>query len=318
MYTRLQNAPCPSAIWKKDFNPCPFRISASSVLRIKRIAQSMSKPLPFGRAIIHRATGRIMGPIVPIFAEDWPFVQVPPKEMLWRYLDYSKFEDLVSTSTLYFSRPDRFKDPFEGRLTHADRKVVSESDRVFRQSYRIVDEDATRSAQHDMHRQVVFISCWHRNTHDTREMWDAYTESSDSVVVSTTVNSLLRHMPSSIMQYGVTYMSTDKPRTEFSHNSLFFYKPTEYSFEREYRMLRTPETEETFDPENPADTHRRVPIPFLKVIHRIVIHPAASIKTQAKVHAILRKFYPARQATVSKTKKRAKIAVHLSVRQQLD
>jgi hypothetical protein len=269
----------------------------------------MPTPLPFGRAMIHRATGRIMGPIAPVFAEEWPFVAVSLKETLWRYLDYSKFEDLVSSSTLYFSRPDRFKDPFEGRITHTDPAVVSESDKVFRQSYRLADDAATRSAQHDVHRQVVFISCWHRNTHDTQEMWDEYTKSSDSVVVSTTVNSLIRHMPSSIMQYGVTYMSTDKPRTEFSHNSLFFYKPTKYSFEKEYRLLRTPEAEETFHSENPSDTHRRIPIPFLKVIHRIFIHPAASIETQTKVHAILRKFHPSRLATISKTKKRANHAV---------
>jgi hypothetical protein len=268
----------------------------------------MPTPLPFGRAIIHRATGRVMGPITPIFAEDWPFVSVSPNETLWRYLDYSKFENLVSTSTLYFSRPDRFNDPFEGRLTHTDPAIVSESDRVFRQSYRLADDTSTRSAQHDIYRQLVFISCWHRNTHDTLEMWDAYTESSDSVVVSTTVASLLRYMPTFIMQHGVTYMSTDNPRTEFSHNSLFFYKPTEYSFEREYRLLHPPRAGETFHSKNPADTHRRIPIPFLKVIHRIFIHPAASMETQKKVHSILREFHPGRIATISKIKKRANMA----------
>lgn len=42
--------------------------------------------------------------------EDWPFTEVDPSEILWRYMTWKKFEDLLRTSALYFSRPDRFDD----------------------------------------------------------------------------------------------------------------------------------------------------------------------------------------------------------------
>jgi len=43
--------------------------------------------LPIGRVIIHRATRRMLGPISPIAAEDWPFQIVPDSKILWRYMD---------------------------------------------------------------------------------------------------------------------------------------------------------------------------------------------------------------------------------------
>jgi len=260
----------------------------------------MATPLPFGRAIIHRNSGRIVGPIAPIFAEDWPYRHAANTETLWRYLDFSKFEDLLVTSTLYFSRPDRFKDPFEGRFTQGNQSRPSQSDRIFRQLYRFQEDQGTTSTYHDIHRKVVFISCWHRNTHDTLNMWDAYTDSSDSVVVSTTVAALQAHLPTTIMQHGVTYKPVNEPRTEFSHNSLFFYKPSEYAFEREYRLLRSPAENESFTPDQEADTFRRIPFSLHKVIHRVKIHPAASIQTQRNTHFLLRAHCPHRFATLSK------------------
>jgi len=33
---------------------------------------------------------------------------------VWRYLDFTKFLSLIDSSCLYFTRVDRFDDPFEG------------------------------------------------------------------------------------------------------------------------------------------------------------------------------------------------------------
>lgn len=258
--------------------------------------------MPFGRAIVNRRSGEIVGPVSPIFAEDWPYRYVNPKETLWRYMDFPKFEDLLVTSTLYFSRPDRFDDPFEGRFTEGNENGPSESERIFRQLYRFQEDHKASSSYHDTHRMVVFISCWHRHTHDTLKMWEAYTKSTDSVVVSTTVSALRAHLPKSIMQYGVTYKPLEQPRTEFSHNSLFFYKPSEYSFEREYRLLRPPEENESFTPDQESDSFRRIPIPLDKIIHRVFIHPRASIHTQRRTHSLLRQYCPSKSAALSKIK----------------
>jgi hypothetical protein len=43
---------------------------------------------------------------------EWP----PDDTVIWRYLDFTKFVEMVSSKSLFFSRADKFQDPFEGSL----------------------------------------------------------------------------------------------------------------------------------------------------------------------------------------------------------
>ena len=44
---------------------------------------------------------------------------------IWRYLDFSKYVDVISTSKLFFCRSDHLGDPFEGSCPerHVDRRI---------------------------------------------------------------------------------------------------------------------------------------------------------------------------------------------------
>jgi hypothetical protein len=45
------------------------------------------------------------------------FIQPENEEIkIWRYLYFSKFVSLINNRRLYFSRSDKFDDPFEGSL----------------------------------------------------------------------------------------------------------------------------------------------------------------------------------------------------------
>ena len=142
----------------------------------KKRRESLDGALPFGRAIINRRTGQLVGPIAPIYTEDWPFEDIADHETLWRYLDFFKFDDLLRTSTLYFARPDTFTDPFEGRFSDGNQSQVSKSDEIFRRLYRLNYNENESASYHEIHRKVVFISCWHRNTKESWDMWKAYTD----------------------------------------------------------------------------------------------------------------------------------------------
>jgi hypothetical protein len=249
--------------------------------------------IPIGRAIIHRPTGRIVGPVAPISPEDWPFIVIDDSEILWRYMDWWKFEDLVRSSTLYFSRSDKFTDPFEGRFSPGNATKLSKSDEIFRSLYKIDDSNTRGYAE--LHRKLVFISCWHRNTRESFEMWQAYTSSCESVLITTSAKALRRFLPEKIMKYAVKYAPSDFPRTEFSHNALFYYKPSSYSVEREYRLLRSPDEDEAFYPDNPADWSRRVPIKSKKIVHRVITHPYAAPETKLRVEELLDQYLPSRR-----------------------
>jgi hypothetical protein len=254
----------------------------------------MNDPDPH-RVLIERATGRWVGPPVPIAKEDWPYSMPSPNEVLWRYMDTWKFEELLKSSALYFARCDTFTDPFEGRLSPGNRTAESKSDRAWREAYGWARDALKSASYHDIHRCCVFISCWHRARKENAQMWKEYTERAESVVIATSVHALTRFMPEKIMKSAVKYHDEDFPRTEFSHNSLFFYKPKSYAFECEFRLLRILGENESVLENNPSDRGRIVPIRLKRVVHRIITHPRASSAFKKQIEILLREHLPGKR-----------------------
>ena len=248
-------------------------------MKIERILEQ-----PTHRAIIDRLTGRPIGPAIPIHPDDWLYKYLRLSEQLWRYMDFWKFEDLLQTSSLYFSRPDKFVDPFEGRLSAGNSTKMSVSDAAFHAVYPIAPVGKEFEASQEIMRQCVFVSCWQRNNKESRKMWDAYTSSADSVVIVSSVNSLYRFVPGSIEKFPVKYHSDDSPRTAFDHTALFFYKPQCYSFEREFRMLLAPGEN---GPIGSDEAGRHIPISLKKIVLRVITHPKASMQFKAKIDSIM-------------------------------
>lgn len=249
----------------------------------------MGSERPTHRGVIDRRTGQLVGPAVPIHPDDWPYGEIPFSEALWRYMDFKKFEDLLTRSALYFSRPDKFIDPFEGRFSVGNSTKVSASDAAFHSAYQFPPFDDQLKEAQEIMRHVVFISCWHRSNKESREMWNAYTSGPESVLISTSAKTLYLFIDGQIVRSPVKYHDDDFPRTEFGHTTLFFYKPSRYSFEREFRMLLTPGERESIPMEQVG---RHVSIRLGKIVRRVITHPKASDEFKVKVDHLLTKFLP--------------------------
>lgn len=53
--------------------------------------------------------------------ESHPNLIIPPNEtVLWRYMDFARFIDLLERRVLWFPRADQFDDPLEGTWTDAE------------------------------------------------------------------------------------------------------------------------------------------------------------------------------------------------------
>lgn len=247
--------------------------------------------MPTHRGIFHRVTGRPIGPPVPIYPEDWPYSDISPSEILWRYMDFWKFEDLLTKSALYFSRADLLPgDPLEGRFSPANKSVVSRSDDAFYAAYPISRTLEQAEAQHEVHRHCVFVLCWHRNTKESRKMWNAYTSTTQSIVITSSAKALNRFIPEEIEKSPVKYHNEDFPRTEFNYNTIYFYKPLKYSFENEFRLLRSIGKNESVSFDDPKDFKRYVPISLKAIVHRVITHPNASKDFKLKVDELIGKY----------------------------
>jgi hypothetical protein len=106
-----------------------------------------------------------------------------------------------------------------------------------------------------------------------------YTSGPESVVISTSAKALYHFVRGRIVKSPVKYHADSFPRMELGHTPLFFYKPSGYSFEREFRMLLTPGEHESVRGD---DLGRHVPIRVKKIVRPVVTHPKASKEFKTK------------------------------------
>ena len=121
---------------------------------------------------------------------------------LWRYMDFTKYVSLLSTSGLYFARADTFEDTFEGAKGLKTNKQkwdehylsffktaiknppegyeCDKSDKeIEEQAYKLLLDLETGGAASKKH---TFISCWHENEHESEAMWRLYSSYIENAV----------------------------------------------------------------------------------------------------------------------------------------
>lgn len=81
--------------------------------------------------------------------------------VVWKYLDLSKFLDLLMSKKLFMSRSDKFEDQYEGTFsepTFEEIRKISENNPEFLDIYK-------------SQRKNVVISGWHINEYESFAMW---------------------------------------------------------------------------------------------------------------------------------------------------
>lgn len=107
-----------------------------------------------------------------------PECDVPSDEaVLWRYMDFTKFVDLLATKELYLCRVDLLDDQREGRFTEPEFTRLSQRR----------DDFATST---EKNRPWFFVNCWCGSERESMPMWDLYAGKAYGVAVKTTMKSL--------------------------------------------------------------------------------------------------------------------------------
>lgn len=253
---------------------------------------------PMGRRVmIERATGKIVADAGEFFAEDWQLPPLHPDQPLLKYMDLSKFEDLVRTSTLYLRRSDKFKDPLEGTLSEEGIHGTSRSDQAFAEKIKLAQDYAEQAAYRQIAKGVHFVSCWTINDRPCERMWSEYTKSRESVLIATTAARLHGALPRYVSGGQVRYVAKESPRTEFDGLSLFFYKDESFTFEQEYRLIASFTAID--GPDAPgiqldaeADFFRKVPVNLPLLLGGMEPHPEASPEIVDGIARLLERHLP--------------------------
>lgn len=160
--------------------------------------------------------------------------------VLRRYMDYWKYKELVRHGAIYMSTAEQLHDSDAMEGLHV-RYLVPHTvvgDRLYRTLQAVTADSLTR----------FLISCWCESPDESPQMWEQYTESSDSVVLVTTPYRISRGLryPRYVRLHRMQY--TDEPfpvdcSPGYSDiHATILHKRPEYQHEQEVRLIAEKET----------------------------------------------------------------------------
>ena len=156
-----------------------------------------------------------------------PDIKLPedPDTIIWKYLDLSKFLDLLMSRKLFMSRSDKFEDQYEGTF----------SEPTFEEIRKLSIDNPDFLKFYKTHRERVAISSWHINEYESFAMWQIFTQNSEGLAIQSTIGRLQEslHLENNYKQYigEVNYIDYKKEYIPF--DDMFF----PFLFKRKSRVL---------------------------------------------------------------------------------
>ena len=100
--------------------------------------------------------------------------------IVWKYLDLSKFLDMLLSQQLFMSRSDKFEDQYEGTF----------SEPTFEEIKKIAANKPEFLDYYKSHREKVVISSWHINEYESFAMWQIFTKNNEGLAIQSTIGRL--------------------------------------------------------------------------------------------------------------------------------
>ena len=194
-----------------------------------------------------------------------PDIKLPedPDTIIWKYLDLSKFLDLLMSRKLFMSRSDKFEDQYEGTF----------SEPTFEEIRKLSIDNPDFLKFYKTHRERVAISSWHINEYESFAMWQIFTQNSEGLAIQSTIGRLQEslHLENNYKQYigEVNYIDYKKEYIPFDDMFFpFLFKRKSFQYEREVRVI-------TDVKENKITLNDglKISIDIDKLIENIYIHP---------------------------------------------
>ena len=183
--------------------------------------------------------------------------------VVWKYLDLSKFLDLLMSQKLFMSRSDKFEDQYEGTFsepTYEEIKKLSINNPEFLQYYK-------------SHREKVAVSSWHINEYESFAMWQIFTQNSEGLAIQSTIGRLQKAVipEQKYDQYigEVNYIDYKKEYIPFDDMFFpFLFKRKSFQYEREVRIIS-----DVTQSNIKLNDGLKINVDINQLIEKIYIHP---------------------------------------------
>lgn len=196
---------------------------------------------------------------------DNPNIKLPDDSdtIVWKYLDLSKFLDLLLSQKLFMSRSDKFEDQYEGTF----------SEPTFEEIKKLATDNPDFLNFYKTHREKVAISSWHINEYESFAMWQIFTQNSEGLAIQSTIGRLQKALrpETNINQYigEVNYIDYKKEYIPFDDMFFpFLFKRKSFQYEREVRIIS-----DISDSKIKINDGLKINVDISELIEKIYIHP---------------------------------------------
>ena len=156
--------------------------------------------------------------------------QPKDKDIVWRYMSFEKFANILATKSLFFARADKYDDKFEGYIPESI----------------IMSYESAINRINPNFRQYIMCNCWHHGNEESMAMWDKYHLRNSGIVIKTTIGNLKNSLPDEpnvfigqieyIENHNQIDIPEDLPIESLLHYP-YFYKRTPFKYEQEVRAI---------------------------------------------------------------------------------
>lgn len=194
-----------------------------------------------------------------------PNIKLPddPDTIIWKYLDLSKFLDLLLSRQLFMSRSDKFEDQYEGTF----------SEPTFEEIKKLAIDNPDFLNYYKTHREKVAVSSWHINEYESYAMWQIFTQNSEGLAIQSTIGRLQKAVTpeNNFDQYigEVNYIDYKKEYIPFDDSFFpFLFKRKSFQYEREVRIIT-----DTSQSNLKLNDGLKINVDIDQLIEKIYIHP---------------------------------------------
>jgi hypothetical protein len=186
-----------------------------------------------------------------------------PDTIVWKYLDLSKFLDLLMSKKLFMSRSDKFEDQYEGTF----------SEPTFEEIKKLSIDNPDFLKFYKTHREKVAISSWHINEYESFAMWQIFTQNTEGIAIQSTIGRLQNALApeNNFKQYigEVNYIDYKKEYIPFDDMFFpFLFKRKSFQYEREVRIIS-----DVAESNITLNDGLKINVDLSRLIDKIYIHP---------------------------------------------
>lgn len=171
-----------------------------------------------------------------MYKDDKELIKSSDNAIIWRYIDFTKLLSLLHKDSLYFTRVDKFEDPFEGSLSKASVRLRTNKYKGTKPP----NEITTLSEFYRTFVKLTYVNCWHLGGYQSAALWRAYLQDSNGVTIRSTFGRLrdsFNNTEYEVKIGKVTYIDYKKDLIPEGSLYPYFHKRKNFREEKELRAV---------------------------------------------------------------------------------